>query len=245
MRRPALRPTLFAALLLGLLVVLVQLGQWQLERRVWKQALIAQVAANASAAPVAPLPPAEWATLDDGLAYRRVQLTGQFDHARETCVQAVTVHGPGFWVLTPLQQANGRWVLVNRGFFPPQDCDPARRASGQTPGEVTVVGLLRLSEPKGGFLRDNDPQGDRWYARDVAAIGAARGLPVEQLAPYFVDAEHGVEGGPIGGLTVLQFRDHHLIYALTWFGLAGLAALGLALLLRPALRRRAPTHGIR
>ena len=57
MRRPALRPTLFAALLLGLLVVLVQLGQWQLERRVWKQALIAQVAANASAAPVAPLPP--------------------------------------------------------------------------------------------------------------------------------------------------------------------------------------------
>ena len=108
-----------------------------------------------------------------------------------------------------------------------------------------MVGLLRLSEPKGGFLRDNDPQGDRWYARDVAAIGAARGLPADRLAPYFVDAEHGVEGGPIGGLTVLQFRDHHLIYALTWFGLAGLAALGLALLLRPALRRRAPTHGIR
>ncbi len=245
MRRPALRTSLFAALLLGLLVVLVQLGQWQLERRVWKQALIAQVTANASAAPVAPPPPAEWATLDDGLAYRRVQLSGQFDHARETCVQAVTVHGPGYWVLTPLQQAEGHWVLVNRGFVPREDCDPANRAAGQTPGEVTVVGLLRLSEPRGGFLRDNDPQGDRWYARDVAAIGAARGLPADRLAPYFVDAEHSVAGGPIGGLTVLSFRDHHLIYALTWFGLAALAALGLVMLVHPKGRRRAADSGIR
>ncbi len=38
-----------------------------------------------------------------------------------------------------------------------------------------MTGLLRLSEPKGAFLRSNDPKDDRWYSRDVAAIAAARG----------------------------------------------------------------------
>jgi surfeit locus 1 family protein len=45
------------------------------------------------------------------------------------------------------------------------------------------------------------------------------------VAPYFIDADASGNrpGGPVGGLTVVAFRNHHLIYALTWFGLAALS----------------------
>jgi surfeit locus 1 family protein len=50
-----------------------------------------------------------------------------------------------------------------------------------------VIGLLRMTEPRGGFLRHNDAAANRWYSRDVQAITAARGLT--RVAPYFIDAE--------------------------------------------------------
>ena len=56
-----------------------------------------------------------------------------------------------------------------------------------------VTGLLRMTEPHGGFLRHNDPAANRWYSRDVQAIAAARGLT--RVAPYFIDAEAALGDG--------------------------------------------------
>jgi surfeit locus 1 family protein len=87
--------------------------------------------------------------------------------------------------------------------------------------------LLRLSESGGRFLRPNRPADDVWFSRDVAAIASARGL--QDVAPFFVDAERApgdVDTYPIGGVTVVQFRNMHAVYALTWFALAGLAGFG-------------------
>ncbi|WP_321163203.1 SURF1 family protein, partial [Sphingomonas sp. Leaf412] len=89
-------------------------------------------------------------------------------------------------------------------------------------GLRAVTGLLRISEPKGGFLRDNDPAAERWYSRDTAAIAARRG--VGRVAPYFIDADRSGRGWPRGGMTVVRFPDNHLVYAVTWFALAGLVA---------------------
>ena len=87
---------------------------------------------------------------------------------------------------------------------------------------LRVEGLLRIDEPNGRILRRNDPAGERWYSRDIAAIARKRGL--SGVAPYFIDADAlpGTNGWPRGGMTVVKFRDHHLQYALTWFALAAL-----------------------
>ncbi|NWM49736.1 SURF1 family protein, partial [Escherichia coli] len=37
------------------------------------------------------------------------------------------------------------------------------------------------------------------------------------------DAAPNPGGYPVGGLTVVRFADNHLVYALTWFGLAAMA----------------------
>ena len=233
---PAPRPAWVRALVvvcaLALFAGFVALGSWQVQRRTWKHELIARVEQRVHAPAVAAPGPAQWPQVnaaDD--AYRHVRLSGHFLYAHEVLVQAVTVQGPGFWVLTPLRSADGSTVLVNRGFVPPALRDPITRLTADPQTRVSVTGLLRLSEPGGGFLRHNDPQHGRWYSRDVQAIAAAQGLG--PVAPYFVDADAGTAeaatapsgaAAPIGGLTVVQFTDHHLVYALTWYALALMVA---------------------
>ena len=208
------------ATLLALALVGIALGVWQVQRLAWKQALIEAVETRITATPSAAPGPVAWAGITaERDAYRRVTITGTFLHDREALVQAVTDLGGGYWVLTPLQ-GNRFTVLVNRGFVPSDKRSSASREAGLVSGPATVTGLLRISEPEGGFLRSNDPTADRWYSRDVAAITAARGLT--QVAPYFIDADATANPGgyPVGGLTVVRFSDNHLVYALTWFALA-------------------------
>jgi surfeit locus 1 family protein len=147
----------------------------------------------------------------------------------------VTELGGGYWVITPLAREDGTTVLVNRGFVPPDKHDPASWET-RSPSPVTVTGLLRMSEPGGAFLRLNDPASDRWFSRDVAAIGASRGLA--KVAPYFIDAERGPRdsGLPVAGLTVIAFSNNHLVYALTWGALALMAAAGAILVNLDLLR---------
>lgn len=221
------RSLIGAGLVTIFVIVFFGLGVWQLERREWKLALIARVEGRIHAAPVATPDlatekPSEVARLE----YTRVTATGHFLNDRETLVEAVTIHGGGAWVMTPFVTDSGITVLVNRGFVPFDKKPTDTRAAGQLSGTVTVAGLLRPSEPKGGFLRSNDPAADRWYSRDVAAIADKRGLTGE-IEPYFIDADATPNPGgyPIGGLTVINFPNNHLVYALTWFamgiGLAG------------------------
>ncbi len=120
--------------------------------------------------------------------------------------------------MAPFRTSDGFSVLINRGFVPSeQDVHEAPKAGD---GETIVTGLLRISEPGGGFLRKNDPAADRWYSRDVGAIALSRGM--RDVAPYFIDADAAADPRtlPVGGLTVISFPNNHLIYAITWFGLA-------------------------
>jgi surfeit locus 1 family protein len=195
------------------------LGLWQLERRTWKLNLIAQVDQRVHAAPEALPPPNQWPRANTAAdAYRRVRAEGTFLAKPPTLVQAVTELGAGFWVLAPLQLADGSLVLVNRGFVPAT----ARERANVPAAPGPVVGLLRMTEPDGAFLRKNDPATSRWYSRDVHAIAAAQGLHAG-VAPYFIDQEAvpaDTGNGPVGGLTVIAFSNSHLVYALTWFTLA-------------------------
>ncbi|MFD1796534.1 SURF1 family protein [Paracoccus aurantiacus] len=227
-----------AVLFIGALLVagFAGLGVWQMQRLGWKRDLIARVDARISAPPapiaaVADLPP-------DEAEYRHVTATGRFDHSKEVLVQAVTELGGGFWVLTPLETSAGPTLFINRGFVLPERRDPATRREALPAGDVTITGLARVTEPGGAFLRSNDPGADRWYSRDLAAMAQARGTG--PVAPIFIDADATPNPGgwPVGGLTVVRFRNSHLSYALTWFALAIMVAGGMAILIRHEYRLR-------
>jgi len=231
-------------MVLGILALLafiglVALGTWQVERRAWKLDLISRVESRVHAPPVQAPPPPDWAGITAATdEYRHVQATGTFLYDHEVLVQATTRLGPGFWVLTPLRTAQDVTILVNRGFVQAEQRDRASRAAAEQPGETTISGLLRLTEPGGGFLRSNDPAGNRWYSRDVAAIASARQLG--RVAPYFIDADAAPNPGglPVGGLTVVAFPNNHLVYIITWYVLALMVAGGAAYVAREEWRAR-------
>jgi len=229
----------FILLNISACAVFIALGNWQLDRLSWKEALITRVEQRVSA-PAVPAPtPDQWRELSrESHEYLHISLKGRFLSERDTLVVAATEKGSGYWVLTPLLTDNHGTVLINRGYI-----GQGAKPSPAPEGEVTVSGLLRLTEPGGGFLRANDSAANRWYSRDVAAIGSALGL---SLAPYFVDAGAGQPGSagkvdldseqpvqsPLGGLTVIQFHNSHRAYAFTWYTLALMAAGACVFLLR-------------
>lgn len=222
--------TLVALLVIGLLA----LGSWQVRRLAWKEALIARVDARLRAAPVAAPGPAAWPAITaDTVEYRKVRVRGRW-LGPGTRTQAATALGSGSWLMTPLRTDAGFTVLVNRGFVPTR-----WQAPPPDGGSVTVTGLLRLTEPGGGFLRRNDPAAGRWYSRDVAAIAAA--LRLGAVAPYFIDAAADPAAParpPVGGLTVIKFPNNHLVYAMTWYALALMLAGGWVMVLRYERRLR-------
>jgi len=204
------------------------LGVWQVHRRAWKLELIAEIDARIHAAPADAPGPAAWPDIDAAHdAYRRVRAHGVFLNRRETQVQAVTNLGAGYWVMTPLQTDRGFTILVNRGFVTQDQKDPATRPGSQIDTPTEVTGLLRITEPHGGFLHSNDPADNRWYSRDVAAIAQYQNL--SDTAPYFIDADatQGPPNAPTGGLTVIDLPNNHLVYAITWFTMA-ILSLGAA-----------------
>jgi surfeit locus 1 family protein len=212
-------------------VILLALGFWQLERRVWKEELIARVETR-TRAPAQPIPAeADWPKVDTARdEYRVVTATGTFRHEQEALVHAVLseprgkVSGPGYWVLTPLELAGGAIVIVNRGFVPADRRDPATRRAGLVEGRITITGLLRMPETPNLFTPNNDPARGEWFVRDPLAIGKAFGL--NRVAPFSIDADAAPNPGglPAGGETRLRFPNNHPGYALTWFGLAAALA---------------------
>ncbi len=221
-----------------LTAILVCLGVWQVERLSWKHALIARVDARVHAAPVAPPAQAQWKTVSaEGDEYRRVTMRGLFENDRESLVYASTALGPGYWVMTPLRLSDNTAIIVNRGFVTLDKKNPLARQAGQIVSAASITGLIRMSEPKGSLLRSNDPCTGRWYSRDVAAIAQNNGI--ENAAPFFVDADDTPNPGgwPVGELTVIDFPNNHLVYAITWFVLALMAAGLLVIMVRTAKAR--------
>lgn len=210
-------PTVFA---LPVFALLIGLGVWQVRRLHWKEGLIAERRAATTAAPM-PLPRGR--DIGPDMEFRHVVARGVFRNDKEILVFAPPRAGKvGFDVLTPLVQADGRVVFVNRGFVPPRLRDPARRAAGEIGGPVRVTGLLRLpprAKPN-WFVPDNDPRQDRWFWIDLPRMAAADGL--KRVMPYYIDADAAPNPGgwPQGGLTRVRLPNNHLQYALTWFSLA-------------------------
>jgi surfeit locus 1 family protein len=220
--RLRLAPTLIT---IPVMLICIALGVWQLQRLQWKRGLIAERDAAIAAAPVAPPQ-----TLGEArtLEFHPVIDDGVFLNDKEIYFNATGPRGAaGFHVLTPLREADGRIVFVNRGFVPTDRRDPATRPAGQLTGSVHIRGLLRLAAGKkpSWFTPDNRPDQNYWFWTDLPAMAAADHLPPDKVAPFYIDADSTPNPGgwPQGGTTPLALPNNHLQYAITWFSLAAAA----------------------
>lgn len=241
--RGVLVPSIAAA---AVFAVLLSLGIWQLERKTWKDGLVAALAQRLET-PAVPLPaPSQWTQLTaERDEFRRVAVTAEFLHDRESAVYTVGssmrddgAGGPGYWIFTPARLDGGAVVMVNRGFVPDARRDPATRPDGEVAGAVGVTGVLRWPEKPGPFTPAADLAHGLWFSRDSDAIATARGVTA---APFYVELEGPDPPGglPRTGRLNPVLPNNHFGYAMTWLGLAAvLAAVYGAWLV--SMRRGAP-----
>lgn len=229
-----------AVLVLVALAILLSLGTWQVERLHWKEGLLADIAERRAAAAVSLAEVEAIAAKGGDIEYRRVSVTGIFDHAKERHFFATFEGQTGFYVYTPMTLADGRILLVNRGFVPYEMKDPAKRQAGEVPGIQTVTGYARtrLAEKPSSIVPDNDLAKNIFYWKDLDAMVSTTGLDKSKVVPFFVDVDALVAnpgGWPRGGVTQFDLPNSHLQYAVTWYGLA--AAL-VAVVIGMWMRRR-------
>lgn len=215
----------FFVLVVGLLggAILVSLGLWQMRRLEWKEALIAEAEAMILQAPVS-LPAAPDPAAD---RYRAVTVTGRFTGEETHVLTSTREDGPGFLIVAAFQAADGRRILIDRGYVPEVQKTAARPAK-----EANVTGNLNWPDDVTAATPGHDAKTDIWFGRDVAGMAAQLGtLPILVIARD--DTGDGIRPMP----ATAAFRNDHLGYAVTWFGLAAVWA-GMTLMYLWRIRTR-------
>ncbi|AIC26161.1 surfeit locus 1 family protein [Rhizobium etli bv. mimosae str. IE4771] len=226
-------PVITGMLVLIALAILISLGTWQVERLHWKEGLLADIATRQAAAPV-PLADIEAMAASGGdIEYRKVTASGRYINNKERHFFATWRGQTGFYVYTPLELADGRVLFVNRGFVPYENKEPEMRMQGQLTDQQTVTGLARAKLPSkpSRLVPDNDVAKNIFYWKDLDVMAESVGLDKARVLPFFVDADStpNPAGLPIGGVTQVDLPNDHLQYALTWYGLAAVLVVVVAI----------------
>ena len=213
------RRLLFPAIMSAVMIaILLSLGFWQVRRLAWKERILARIAA-AEAAPPIPLPPHPG-------PFVKVAITGRFRASLAVHFGAIVRDPPqgpamGAELIVPLERAHGPPVLVDRGWVPlsfPGHIHWPR-------GRVTVAGFVWHAEHPGLFTPRAEPRRRHIFVLDPAEIARMVGLP--QVAPFVLIAlpAPGERGFPIPARHLPRPPNHHLVYAVIWFTLAGALAV--------------------
>ncbi|CAG8489562.1 10876_t:CDS:2 [Paraglomus brasilianum] len=219
------------ALFLALVpIVTFGLGTWQIQRLRWKVGLIELCEERLSTPPIT-LPKKFNRKLVDDLYYRRVNVTGRFQHDKEMLVGLRSrFNQPGYNVITPLERDDGSSVLVNRGWISRDKADPSTRPNSLQEGIVTIDGMVKNGEKRGIFVPMNKVEENEWLWADIDTMAErTNALPILvekslDVSPYVVNKLID-EGDPVGKTPAVELRNTHTQYAVTWYSLSALTSV--------------------
>jgi cytochrome oxidase assembly protein ShyY1 len=226
----------FHLLVLGAMVAMVNLGFWQLRRLDERQAFNATVEARYDAAP-RPISDVLTPGADpDDLEWTPVTVTGTY--RPDETIRIVNRSQNGFAgdnIVVPLALADGRLVLVNRGFLPlGLDLPPPPE------GEIDVVGRLRPSQERRTGQLTDAATGDLAEAQRVDIERLTPQLGGDVL-PMYLDRYDSTPAEPVELQPVVKpdlSEGPHLSYAMQWFIFAGAVGVGWVLAVRKSLGTR-------
>jgi len=215
-----LRLAILVGAAVGATAAFTGLGLWQLERARAKAAIERRL--EASGGPVQTALPRNADALA-AVEYTRVRIRGRFLPQHQLLLDNRTVEGrPGFDVLTPLQLADGRTILVDRGWV---EMDARRRPQRSIElaktGEVTVSGRLWRPDPAIGLGPAIAP-GEGWprviTRVEYETLETVLGRELERAV---IRADGDAEWiFRARSLEPAFGPDRHVGYAVQWFALA-------------------------
>lgn len=218
------------ALILGLsgCIVLSSLGYWQLQRLDQKETYLSQIETRITADPI-PLPQSP---NPETQRFLPVTVDGSFDGPDIPVFLSHEV-GPIYRLVAAFTTAEGRRIMVDRGYIPGQGPLDATTRTAPMPN-VQITGNLHWPDEVDSWTPAPDARGV-YYGRDVATLAAALGAE-----PFLIIARDSSQNAPPATplpVTTAGIPNNHLGYAVQWFGLAIVWA-GMTLFLLWRIRRR-------
>ena len=206
--------------------ILIQLGLWQLERRDWKEGLLAAIVEGINAAPV-PLPD----QIDASMKYLPVTVSGTTTGAEIDVLSHTREQGAGYQVISRFITDDGRAILVDRGFVPQQ-----MRRVERPPVRLQITGNLHWPQDASASTPAPNLDENIWFARDVEHMAEVLDtLPVLVVASFVQGDNQGARPIPVA---VEGIPNNHLSYAMQWFLIAATwAVMTLALIWRIRQRK--------
>jgi len=226
-------------LVIALVVVMVNLGQWQLNRHNERKDFNATLVQRFDA-PIQPLETLLQDAKPEDIEWMPTALTGTYLKGEDINLVNVSQNGiAGYDAVTPMLLDDGRVVLVNRGFLPLAEAFPPAPS-----GEVSLLGRVRVSsERRTGEV--SDPATGELV--DVQRIDIER-LQKQidgELVPVYVQL---LKSTPAEAPTLSTIVDPdfsngpHLSYTVQWWFFALCAAGGWVVLVRrELLKARKPS----
>jgi len=151
---------------LSAMAVTLAAGTWQVERLAWKEGLIAELAEARTNAPRDGLPKDE-AELNT-LQFHPVRIKGTWISGTEFHITPRYYHDKfGYWIVSPLKLADGRTLLVNRGWIPGAKKEAETRPDTIVRGAAKFDGLVRVGRERNYFTPVNQPEKNIWFGRDI------------------------------------------------------------------------------
>lgn len=238
MRQMWQRQNWWKTLLIVLLeVAFIRLGVWQLDRLDQRRAANALSAQRVNA-PLLRLndlgPATDWAELIN----RPITVQGVYDLAQQVGVQYQTYQErPGVTLVAPLRLTDSQTaILVNRGWLPLEQSEPAQWIAYDVSGVVTVTGYLQAAGPLDAVALTTPGSTPR--QSEVLRLNTAE---LQAQIPYPIAPVYVLESAPSANQTALPYRlsldldlseGPHLSYAIQWFAFGVIFGGGYWLYLR-------------
>jgi cytochrome oxidase assembly protein ShyY1 len=238
MYRFLLRPRwiAFTLLVVAAVVLMVNLGFWQLRRLDERKGFNATVRDRADAEAIQVEDVLRMGSDPDELDWTPVVAVGAYEADEQVLIVNRSQDGmAGLNVVTPLRLDDGTAILVNRGFVPLAEDPPAAPE-----GSVTVTGLLRESQER-GFGGASDPSDGE--------LAEAQRIDIDRLAPQIdgevlpmwlsLETSDPAQGDRPVPLPRPELTEGpHLSYAVQWFLFSAAAIVGWVLAVRHSARTR-------
>jgi len=242
-RRPWLRWLALAVFVVALAIAFVNLGRWQLDRLDQRRERNNSVVVHENS-PVVDFSSVFTRTIVEADQWQRVAVRGTFDADHQFMVRYRS-RGPesGYEVITPLRTTTGAWVLVDRGFgSKPNDQDYPTILPAPPTGEVAIIGYVRRDEQGSREAITPIQPGNTVRLVNSAALAGALPYPVVNGFLSLIEITPA-QSGSLQPITPPALEEgNHFSYAIQWFMFAGMAGLGLILLIRSDVRAmRQPT----
>ncbi|HSH03747.1 MAG TPA: SURF1 family protein [Anaerolineae bacterium] len=231
--------------ILGMLF-LARLGFWQLDRLAERRAENEILAEQLASEVIVVTGETTWPADLERWENRIVVAEGEFDLAEQRVwTQQRQGQSLGVRLLAPLRVAEGKAILVDRGWLPAIYVEENSWSEFDVTGTVVVTGYLQMTQPPRQAQVISDERQVEWYRVDVEAIEAQ--LPYE-LAPMYVwqrpDSVPETGFPQRGEPDVSLSEGNHLSYALQWFSFSLILGIGYIVYVGQQVRRESVSESI-